>query len=215
MSRPRCAPPSLLPPSARLWRSMRLRRAMASLRSPRPGRRAASLEKPFLSSRTGPCAVQRTKCCTQPNSVAKPMAACGCSTPPGSATVARAPCASAEQCQWHGPKTTKPRRVSLLLHPLSGGSAPLLWHDWSRREHRRTCMQLVRHQRVEVTFPQARLPPPEKQEGILSRAERAHSRLGFAPWLASNARASTAPRPLITVNGGPVVFAALLGMPAA
>ena len=28
-------------------------------------------------------------------------------------------------CQWHGHQTTKPRRVSLLLHPLSGGSAPL------------------------------------------------------------------------------------------
>jgi hypothetical protein len=30
-----------------------------------------------------------------------------------------------EQCQWHGRETTKPRRVSLLLHPLSVGAAPV------------------------------------------------------------------------------------------
>jgi hypothetical protein len=124
-------------------------------------------------------------------------------------------CPLREQCQWHGHQTAKPRRVSLLLHPLSVGVAPLLWRDWSRREHRRACMQLVRHQRVEVTLPQARLPPPEKQEGILSRAERAHSRLSFAQRLARNARAPTAPRPLITLNGVPDDFAAFLGMPAA
>jgi hypothetical protein len=39
-------------------------------------------------------------------------------------------------------------RVSVLLHPLQIGSAPLLWHDWSRRVHRRACIQLVRHQRI-------------------------------------------------------------------
>jgi hypothetical protein len=36
------------------------------------------------------------------------------------------PCPLREQCQWHGRATTKPRRVSLLLHPLQIGSAPLL-----------------------------------------------------------------------------------------
>jgi len=50
------------------------------------------------------------------------------------------PCPLREQCQWHGRATTKPRRVSLLLHPLQVGSAPLLWKDWSRRQHRRACM---------------------------------------------------------------------------
>jgi hypothetical protein len=40
------------------------------------------------------------------------------------------------QCQWHGRQTTKPRRVSVLLHPLQVGTAPLLWKDWSRRQHR-------------------------------------------------------------------------------
>lgn len=50
------------------------------------------------------------------------------------------PCLLREQCQWHGRATTKPRRVSLLLHPLQVGSAPLRWRDWSRRQHRRACM---------------------------------------------------------------------------
>src|SRR5258708_347427 len=36
------------------------------------------------------------------------------------------PCPRRVQCQWHGRTTTKPRRVSLLLHPLPVGSTPLL-----------------------------------------------------------------------------------------
>jgi len=36
------------------------------------------------------------------------------------------PCPLREQCQWHGRATAKPRRVSVLLHPLVVGSAPLL-----------------------------------------------------------------------------------------
>jgi len=35
-------------------------------------------------------------------------------------------CPLRAQCQWHGRQTTKPRRVSLLLHPLSVGSAPVI-----------------------------------------------------------------------------------------
>jgi len=35
------------------------------------------------------------------------------------------PCPLREQCQWHGSAATKPRRVSVLLHPLVVGSAPL------------------------------------------------------------------------------------------
>ncbi len=50
-------------------------------------------------------------------------------------------CELRQQCQWHGGNTQKPRRVSVLLHPLQIGSAPLLWKDWSRRQHRRACMQ--------------------------------------------------------------------------
>src|SRR5437667_6171165 len=57
------------------------------------------------------------------------------------------PCPLREQCQWQGGATKKPRQVSVLLHPLVVGNEPLLWYDWSRRHHRRVCMQLLRHQR--------------------------------------------------------------------
>jgi hypothetical protein len=56
------------------------------------------------------------------------------------------PCPLREQCQWQGSATAKVRQVSVLLHPLVIGSAPVLWHDWSRRYHRRVCTQLLRHQ---------------------------------------------------------------------
>jgi hypothetical protein len=97
-------------------------------------------------------------------------------------------CPLREQCQWHGHQTTKPRRVSLLLHPLSVGSAPLLWHDWSRRVHRRACMHLLRRQRVDVTFEQALSAHPDASPPILSRAQRAHYRLSLAERVARNAR---------------------------
>jgi hypothetical protein len=54
------------------------------------------------------------------------------------------PCPLREQCQWQGSATKKPRQVSVLLHPLAVGSQPIFWRDWSRRSHRRACMQLMR-----------------------------------------------------------------------
>ena len=56
------------------------------------------------------------------------------------------PCPLREQCQWQGSATKKPRQVSVLLHPLIVGSEPIRWHDWSRRSHRRACIQLVRQE---------------------------------------------------------------------
>ena len=125
------------------------------------------------------------------------------------------PCPLREQCQWHGRTTTKPRRVSLLLHPLPVGSAPLLWRDWSRRQHRRACMGLLRHQRVEVTLPQTTPPEPHNSVGILSRARRAHYRLAWEERLARNARAPTTDRPAIKLFGVPEIFATFLGLPTA
>jgi hypothetical protein len=77
-------------------------------------------------------------------------------------------CLLREQCQWQGKATAKPRQVSVLLHPLKVGSAPLLWRDWSRRRHRRACMHLLRQQHVAVQIerePAACSLPP-----LLSRA---------------------------------------------
>jgi hypothetical protein len=124
-------------------------------------------------------------------------------------------CPLRDRCQWHGSATQKPRQVSVLLHPLVVGSEPLLWRDWGRRFHRRTCIQLVRHQwiKVEVEPPTsanltALTPAP------LSRAQRAHYRLSWAERLARNARPPTAGRVTIKLFGVPQVFATWLGLTA-
>jgi hypothetical protein len=121
-------------------------------------------------------------------------------------------CQLREQCQWNGANTQKPRRVSVLLHPLPIGSAPLLWKDWSRRQHRRACIQLLRHQRVDVHQEQALQPDPATSAPILSRAQRAHYRLSWEERLACNAVASTTGRSTITLFGVPEEFATSLGL---
>ncbi len=124
------------------------------------------------------------------------------------------PCPLREQCQWLGSNTSKPRQVSVLLRPLRAGPAPLLWRDWTRREHRHACIQLVRHQRIDVRL----LPPatsPPTTDAILSRAQRAHSRLLWVKRLARNARTETSGQVAITLFGIPAGFAVSLGFAAA
>src|SRR5256714_820596 len=125
------------------------------------------------------------------------------------------PCPLREQCQWNGSATAKPRQVSMLLHPLQVSSAPLLWRDWSRRVHRRACLQLVRHQRIEVSL----LPPAAASSGkadvIPSRPQRAHYRLSWQERLARNARASTSGQVTIRLFGVPASFATSLGLATA
>jgi hypothetical protein len=125
------------------------------------------------------------------------------------------PCPLRGQCQWQGSATKKPRQVSVLLHPLQVGSAPLLWRDWSRREHRRACMRLVRHQRLEMGLSPPAAASPPTAEGILSRAQRAHSRLSWQERLARNARPPTAGQVTIKLFGIPAPFAASLGLATA
>jgi hypothetical protein len=120
------------------------------------------------------------------------------------------PCPLRNQCQCNGRETRKPRQVSVLLHPLAVGSAPVLWWDWSRRQHRRACLQL-RNQRLEIqtdsAFPSRRdaFPP------LLSRAQRARFRLSFPERLARNRRPSEAGRIPFKVFGIPAAFATFLG----
>src|SRR5229473_317020 len=121
-------------------------------------------------------------------------------------------CRLREQCQWHGANTQKPRRVSVLLHPLQVGSAPLLWKDWSRRQHRRARMQLLRHQRVDVQLEQALQSNSATSPPVLSRAQRAHYRLSWEQRLAYNASASTTGRSTITLFGVAEGFATSLGL---
>jgi hypothetical protein len=122
------------------------------------------------------------------------------------------PCELREQCQWNGDATKKPRQVSILLHPLAVGPAPLLWRDWSRREHRRACIQLVRDQRVEIEVQPDLSPLPEPVPMPLSRAARAHFRLSWQTRLARNARSGMEGCVSITLFGISAAFAAFLGL---
>jgi hypothetical protein len=122
------------------------------------------------------------------------------------------PCLLREQCQWNGGATAKPRQVSVLLHPLPVGSAPLLWRDWSRKAHRRACMQLLRHQRIEMNLSPPTAAPPPATNVVLSRAQRARSRLSWIARLARNGRTQTAGQVTIKLFGVPAAFATLLGL---
>jgi hypothetical protein len=122
------------------------------------------------------------------------------------------PCRLRELCQWQGRNTRKPRRVSVLLHPLAVASAPLLWRDWSRRTQRRACLHLVRGQRVEVLVASGPAPGPPAQPAFLSRPARAHWRLSWAERLARNARTPTAGPVTIHLFGLPADFARFLDL---
>ena len=122
-------------------------------------------------------------------------------------------CPKRPQCQWHGEAITKPRRISVRLASSPGWSRTVAAsRDWSRREHRRACMRLVRHQRIEVSLPPLAAASPRKAEVILSRAQRAHSRLSWAERLARNARVPTASQVTIRLFGVPEGFATSLGL---
>lgn len=131
----------------------------------------------------------------------------------GASTRSCRPCPLREQCQWNGRATAKPRQVSVLLHPLQVGSAPLLWQDWSRREHRRACIHLVRHQRIEMSLPPPTAASPPPTDVILSRAQRAHYRLSWETRLARNTRSTAAGKLTIRLFGVPQTFADFLGLP--
>jgi len=122
------------------------------------------------------------------------------------------PCPLREQCQWNGSATAKPRQVSMLLHPLVVGSKPLLWRDWSRRQHRRACIQLLRHQCVTVEIEPPTTAFPTVTPVPLSRAQRAHYRLSWAERLARNARPETAGLVTIKLCGIPQAFASRLDL---
>jgi hypothetical protein len=124
-------------------------------------------------------------------------------------------CRLREECQWHGTATIKPRRVSLLWHPQGCGSAPVLWKDWSRRQHRRAATQLCRYQRIDVQVGQASQVNSDPPPSPLVRTQRAHYRLSWEDRLARNARAPTAGQVTIRLFGVPTAFATWLGLATA
>ncbi len=125
------------------------------------------------------------------------------------------PCELREQCQGNGSATKKPRQVSVLLHPLAVGREPLLWQDWSRREHRRACIHLIRSQRVEIEVQRGVGPSavaPHVTSAPLSRAERAHTRLSWVQRLVRNAHPQTTRQITIRLFGVPAGFATSLSL---
>jgi hypothetical protein len=73
-------------------------------------------------------------------------------------------------------------------------------------------MQLLRHQRVEVSLPPSVVALLPSANTVLSRAQRARSRLSWAERLARNARSETAGRVTIQLFGIPERFATSLGL---
>jgi hypothetical protein len=124
------------------------------------------------------------------------------------------PCPLRAQCQWNGSATAKPRQVSVLLHPLPVGSAPLLWRDWHRRHQRHACLRLHR-QHLEVQIEPALPKTSASSSPTISRAQRAHCRLSWDERLARNARTEAAERITLTLFGIPDRLATFLGLATA
>jgi len=76
----------------------------------------------------------------------------------------------------------------VLLHPLAVGREPLLWQDWSRREHRRACIHLIRSQRVEIEVQRGVGQPPSLLTSRLPRSPAPSAPipafLGSSDWFA-------------------------------
>ncbi len=121
------------------------------------------------------------------------------------------PCPLRDQCQWNGRTTAKPRQVSILLHPLSVGSAPLLWRDWHRRHQRYACLRLHR-QHLSVQMEPALPKPAAASPPTISRAQRAHYRLSWDERLARNARTEATERITLTLFGIPDRLATFLDL---
>jgi hypothetical protein len=93
--------------------------------------------------------------------------------------------------EWQRYREASPGECAAASAP-DGSRTVAATRDWSRREHRRAWMQLVRHQRVEVSLSPPAAASPGTADVILSRAQRAHSRLSWEERLARNARPPTA-----------------------
>jgi hypothetical protein len=75
-------------------------------------------------------------------------------------------------------------------------------------------MQFLRHQHMEITCVPAQLPLPSAQEPVLSRAQRAHTRLSWGERLTRNARRDTSSQVTIKLFGVKSGFATWLGLRA-
>jgi hypothetical protein len=157
-----------------------------------------------------PCVVRPGKHCLQQKSAGRLMGACGWCTQRVSATVETAGYANSVSGMAGTPRNHV-GEVGCFI-PSRLARLPCVFRDWSRRQHRRACMQLLRHQRVDVHLEPLDQPGPAPSPPILSRAQRAHYRLSWEERFARNKAASTIGRCTITLFGVPESFAASLGL---
>jgi hypothetical protein len=122
-------------------------------------------------------------------------------------------CPLREQCQWHGGNTQKPRRVSVLLHPLQVGSAPLRLRRIGVADSivEPVCNSCVTNGLTCTWSLPTSMVQPRLPLCFLVRSA-AHARLSWEERLACNASASTTARSTITLFGIPEGFAASLGL---
>ena len=99
-----------------------------------------------------------------------------------------------------------------LCAPVVVGTQPLLWRDGGRRAGRRAWMGWLRSQ--EVTITRLPSPPPAQSRGspMLSRAQRAQRRLGWAQRLSRNAARAQSPQVRIQLCGIPAALAHTVGL---
>ncbi len=139
--------------------------------------------------------------------VGKLTEACGWSMRPVFAVAALALSGNSVNGKAAPPKSRAREVGSCIPSPLV---QPLcVFRDWSRRLHRRECIQLLRQQRVEVQMESGRAASPSLSPAPLSRAQRAHSRLDWQERFARNGRAPGASQVTIKLFGVPQAFARL------
>ena len=138
-------------------------------------------------------------------------------------------CALREACQGYGADTKKPRRVSAVLWPLTEPTSqgplmpptpppatyPILWGDWSRTQHRRAWLDLLRTQTVRVTL-WPKLPLPEQPSSLpFTRQQRAHWRLSWSQRLARTAAPANQAQARIHLFGIPPTISSALNLAVA
>jgi hypothetical protein len=112
--------------------------------------------------------------------------------------------------EWRRDGQAAPGERAVASAP-SGSRTAAASRDWSRRVHRRACLQLVCHQRIEVSLSPPAAASPPTVDLILTRSQRAHTRLAWAERPARNARHDHGGRVTISLFGVPEGFATSFG----